>query len=445
MLADPPWTGYRFVMHRRLVLLGHYAAAVALAAAALGACSPRQSATSVPVGPLTLDATRQPGGAMTVGELRQRLMAFADLAMGEMARASSAALLTDSTPATRAFVQILQAQVGATSLALAVEPDPEAALQDLMVSMAAERGALDGAPPTLNPAARATLDTTLGRLEADIWSVGESTYTPGELSALRARIKTWQDGASGSSPAGLVRVADLPAASGPQMSKGLFAPLDEANRQLEESRLLGERFLFLAERLPVITLWQAEAVTWEVLAAPESRRTLDGLALMSATLERLALRVDSLPSLLDSQREAFLAAFDARESNARTLMADAGLMMENAGALIEGGQHATASLATALASAERTVAALRDPSAPGGAASFDIAAYEQALADFRLATQALDGALARAEGLAGTPRDVIDHAAWRAAQLLLLLFALLAAYKLLPMLVRGRGGPTEGT
>jgi hypothetical protein len=375
---------------------------------------------------------------MTVGELRQRLMTFADLAMGEMARASATALATDSTPGTRAFVQILQAQVAATSLALAVEPDPEAALQDLMVSVAAERASL-GLPRASSPgpAAMAILDTTLGRLENEVWSIGEATYPPAEMASLRARLKSWQASAV-ASPAGVVRVADLPADGGPQMSKGLFAPLDEANRQIEESRLLGERFLFLAERLPVITLWQAEAVTWEVLAAPESRSALDGLGAMSATLERLALRVDSLPAMLDEQREAVFAAFDEREATARTLMSDAGALVAQAGPLIEGGQQATASLAAALASAERTVAALRDESSPGGAASFDIAEYESALADFRAATEALSASLARAEGLTGTPRDVVDHLAWRAAQLIVLFFVLLSAYKLVPVLARRR-------
>jgi hypothetical protein len=381
---------------------------------------------------------------MTVGQLRQRLMTFADLTMSEMSRASAAVLASDSTPATRAFAHTLQAQVAATSLALAVEPDPEAALQDLMVSVAAQRvslGVQRSVP--LGPAAQAILDTTLGRLEGEIWSVGEGTYPPTELSGLRARLKSWQDSGPVSSPTGVVRVADLPADAGPQLSKGLFAPLDEATRQLEESRLLGERFLFLAERLPVITLWQAEAVTWEVLAAPESRRTLDGLETMSRTLERLALRVDSLPALLDDQREAVFAAFDAREATARTLLAEAGALMTEAGPLIEGGEQAGASLAAALASAERTVAALRDERAPGGAVAFDIAAYEAALADFRAATEALSASLERAEGLAGTPREVIDHAAWRAAQLLVLLFVLLAAYKLTPMLARRRSTSTD--
>ncbi len=294
-------------------------AALLVIGLAIGSCSPRTSAGDPPTSPVVVPGSG-PGGQMTVGELRQRLMTFADLAMGEMARASAAALARDSTPTTRAFVQTVQAQVAATSLTLAVESDPETALQDLMVSLAAERASLALTPADApGPAAMAILDTTLGRLENDIWSIGESTYPATELAGLRARLKSWRESAV-SSPAGVVRVADLPADASPQMSKGLFAPLNEANRQIEESRLLGERFLFLAERLPVVTLWQAEAVTWEVLAAPESRRALDGLETMSATLARLALQVDSLPALMDEQREALFAAFDAREATARALM-----------------------------------------------------------------------------------------------------------------------------
>ncbi|MBM4184174.1 MAG: hypothetical protein FJ207_08080 [Gemmatimonadetes bacterium] len=83
---------------------------------AAAGCAPRQSMLDQPVSTVLLPAPEAQGGPMTVGELRQRLMTFADLAMGEMARASAAALATDSTPSTRAFAQVLQAQVAATSL-----------------------------------------------------------------------------------------------------------------------------------------------------------------------------------------------------------------------------------------------------------------------------------------------------------------------------------------
>jgi hypothetical protein len=398
------------------------------------------------LGATELPATFAQPGALTADALRQRLLSFADLAMSEMARGAAAAQAADSTPSARARLQVLQAEVAATSVALAVEPDPEAALQDLMVTIAAQRSglaSLDAAE--LEPAARAAMDGTLTSLESEVWGIGAGIYTPTELERLRARLKRHQEAEGLSSPAGLVRVADLPADAGPQMSKGLFAPINEANRQIEESRLLGERFLFLAERLPVIALWQAEAVTWELLASPESKRTLDGLSLMSTTLERLAARVDSLPKLMDDQRDAIFAAFDAREASARTLMSDAGELMTSAGTLVESGERlagisgdVAANVSAAMAAAERTVALLRDADAPGGAMTFDVAAYESALRDFRSAAEALNSALDQAEGLATTPRALIDHAAWRGAQLILLFFVLLAAYRFGPALVARR-------
>ena len=186
-------------------------------------------------------------------------------------------------------------------------------------------------------------------------------------------------------------------------------------------------------------------MTWEIMAAPESRQALDGLTLMSSTMERLALRVDSLPTMLDDQREAFLSAFDEREEGMRALLDEAGRTMRDASALTESGERvaalsteAAASLNETLTTAVHLIETLRDANAPGGAMSFEIEEYTEAISDFRGATEALNAALGKADGLAGTPRDIIDHAAWRAAQLIVLLFVLLAAYRFGPALTKRR-------
>lgn len=178
------------------------------------------------------------------------------------------------------------------------------------------------------------------------------------------------------------------------------------------------------------------AVLAGCMASPESRQTLDGLTLIATTMEQLAVRVDSLPMLLDSQREAFLSAFDARGAEMEGLLAGTGTVLRDAAPLIESGERvaglsrdAAASLNQTLVAAERMIAALRDTQAPGGAMSFEVAEYSALLADFRAAAESLDGALQKAEGLAASPREVIDHAARRGAQLMLLLFTLVAVYR----------------
>ena len=373
--------------------------------------------------------------SMSVAELRTSLLRFTDLAMREMADASESVRAADPDPAARAFAGALQASVAATSLALAVEPDAEAALGDLMVSISAQRARVEGSVDSpISPAAKASLVEALRHLEAEIWSLGEGTYPPAELEALRAGVDRWAK-AAGVPGGGVVRVADLQQ-DGPVLSKGLFRPLEEATRQVEETRLLGERFLFLAERLPTVTLWHTEALTWELLSAPESRQALADLTGLSATLADLSAAVDSLPATLTEQRETLLAAFDAREATMHGLLADAGALVSDARSVAESGERilglsdeTAARLEHVLVAADELLRALRDPAAPGGAVSLDVGAYTAALGDFRAAAVALEGALSQAQSVQASPIAWIDHAFWRAVQLLLLVFVLALAYR----------------
>ena len=83
--------------------------------------------------------------------------------------------------------------------------------------------------------------------------------------------------------------------------------------------------------------------------------------------------VDSLPMLLDSQREAFLSAFDEREDAMNGLLGGAGTVVRDAGPLMASGERIVEMSPEVMASVNRTlevmqelVAALRDPDAPGG-------------------------------------------------------------------------------
>ena len=71
--------------------------------------------------------------------------------------------------------------------------------------------------------------------------------------------------------------------------------------------------------------------------------------------------------------------------------------------------------------------------------SFDVQDYALLIGDIRATTEALSEALEGADGLSELPKAVVDHAAWRVAQLMILLFVLMVAYRVgLPMLQRGK-------
>jgi hypothetical protein len=404
----------------------------------LAACGTHQGVAARPVAPVeglerrgSTSAGLGDAGTLTVGRLQSLLMAHADRAIAGMARAGAAARAADSSAAIRFATQQVQTDVAMAAVALAVEPEPDRALLDLMVSTAAQRRAIGstGSAKALGGPARDAMATEIAALEGEVWRIGAQVYAPAELDLLRARVDRWAAAWNGESFPGIVRLADLPEGGQQTASKGLLAPLDEANRQIEQTRMLGERFLFLAERLPVLSRWQAEAMAWQAMNTPESRQALDGLTLISGTMARLSRQVDSMPA-------AMLAAFDARQHALQGTLRDATALTADGKELAASGERVmslsketAATLGETIRAADRLLASLRDAKAPGGPVSLDINQYLKAATELRGAAEALNSALANGGTAAGASRGWVDHAAWRAAQLIILVFMLLLGYR----------------
>lgn len=415
---------------------------VVLLCAGLAGCGTRQGVAARPVQPL--EDLKQgdgatglgAGGPMTLGQLRAQLMAHADRAIAAMERLPEAMPAVDASPETRLTLQLWRSGVATTAVALAVEPDASVALLDLLVSTAVQRQA--AVRSELPEPARAALLAELGRLEDHAWAIGARIHSSAQLAQLRDRAAGFAASTRPGPAYILVRVTDLPADAGPPMAsaKGLFAPIDEANRQIEETRLLGERLLFLTERLPLLSRLQAEAFAWGALGAPESRQALTGMSVMASSVERISRQVESLPGLLDRQRTSLLTDLDAREHTLRRLLSDASHLAAQGRAAAESGERLMAlsertvsSLHQTVLAVNQLVATLRDSTAPGGAVDLNVSHYAATIGDLRAALEALNGALNNGETLTGGGRALVDHAAWRAAQLALLLFLLLLGYR----------------
>ncbi len=376
------------------------------------------------------------GGQVTIGQLRVLLMAHADRTIAAMDRLAAAELAADSGPDARLALQLWRSGVATTAVVLAVEPDPNAALADLMVSATVQRMAAGRSE--LRDPSRTALVSALAQLEEQAWAIGARIHSSAPLAQLRRRAAGFGASSHPGPANALVRMAELPTDAGPPLAaaKGLFAPLDEANRQIEETRMLGERLLFLTERLPLLARWQAEAFAWGTLSAPESRQALAGLSLMASSVERMSLQVESLPALLDRQRASLLTEFDTREGTLRRLLGEASNLAEQSRAAAESGERlmtlsdrTAASLNQTVLAVNQLVTALRDSTAPGGAVDLNVSHYAGTVSDLRAALEALNGALANGDSVARGGRGLVDHLAWRAAQLILLLFLLLLAYR----------------
>jgi ABC-type transporter Mla subunit MlaD len=215
-----------------------------------------------------------------------------------------------------------------------------------------------------------------------------------------------------------------------------FSSLDPAVREITRSRQLAERTVYYAQHVPNLLDMQVERLTFELATMPETTQLLanaDEVAGASSTSARV---VSELPSFLTHEREAairqFMEAVTVGTAHTRRLV------MELRAAL-ESGTATSESLNSTIRSFDQLVARFDKPNVAGGRAQtrarpFDVTEYTAAAAEITRTAAELQTLIAgidrdspalgqAADRAAATLKGVVDHAYWRAAQLLALLIA----------------------
>jgi hypothetical protein len=207
------------------------------------------------------------------------------------------------------------------------------------------------------------------------------------------------------------------------------------------------RFAAVVEGLPEQVRWQSELLLFDAESREATQRALAAGDALVATADRLTAAFETLP------KDVAILLEDSRGA-----VALANAALQNAQALLEPLRAVASELSAAGEVWERVIRPHREGDAPPGR-PFDIREWESALqqtsaaaGELRsLATElqvlAASDAVANTGGLVGDSvalvenraRDVVDHAAWRAAQLFVGLFGLLVAYRVLVWRLGGRG------
>lgn len=385
------------------------------------------------------------GDAITAAELYKVARATADRYVTVIADAADAIAAGNPSADERALVKYIRVLTFTSVYDIVTTPDPVEEVIDLAVSaeldyivwveegqalrlFGEERG-----PRLIRP---------LTEMRKEIWVLADRFLKPSDRSALEQLIRTWRRANPEVRLVAFVRFRDLaflPA------GESLFASVQKAfstnlvlgsiSDTAEKSRILGERAFFYSKRLPLLLHWEADALLAQLAAHPEIGRTMEAfvgakesIARVSATLERLA----------GPEAEGELRA------TAKEIQATLAEGRETAGGVRE-----------AIAAAEALVAGFRPvtgTAAPAGK-RFDIDDYTAAFTALGKTAEELDAALKEARTLVASPAwsarmaDVkratdaaADHGAWRAAEVILLFFALLAVYALATTWMRAPGG-----
>lgn len=240
--------------------------------------------------------------------LQSSVMALADTSMQRIASEISLAR-KGATPEQRRDEMVTRLGLSSSIVAIAMQPDAVDALADLLtfttLTADAQRVAALGKEAD---SYEARLLRALEQNDADAWHVAERWVNEPTRIAFREHILSWKGSRSSAAEVAFVRLADVKRAGSTSVESdsGLFDSLHAATEQFDQTRMLAERSLFLAQRMPFLMRLQAEVYTGNALATKEAQQTQAQLDRMSSIMESVSGLLGGMVQQIANERRAAL-------------------------------------------------------------------------------------------------------------------------------------------
>lgn len=294
---------------------------VALAGCAVAPTDPKASGYDPP--PVKV-------GSADSTQLQSSLMALADTAIARIANETTPVRLAANPERRRALLSI-RLGLASAMFGIVTGPDPVDGLLDMLThtTLVAEalRRASAGKPPE---SAEARLWEVAKKNEADAWTLAERYLDQPTRDKLRARIMLASERDGGEVVvAAYTRLSDLPRSGSASIDAGdgVFDTMRAATQQADQVRLLGERSLFLLQRMPFLMRWQAEAFTNDTLERDEIQRLIKQLEALAVSADQAAKVAATLPAQMSKERQAAIdqlfASIQAERTATLEQLADA--------------------------------------------------------------------------------------------------------------------------
>ena len=244
---------------------------------------------------------------VTEAELQLELMSYADRYAAVVVQAFEDVERMGPPPETRRVLLGDAVFSAAAAFTIAADPDPQLALLDMVVMTTLGRMVYEdywrprlGAPADPGIAA-------FEKLERDIWTVAAPILDEAQQQELRERIETFHADNPELSTYSHLRFADFPSKRASSTLKkkksgGIFGSVRGITDQVEQTRIMVERAMYLTTRLPLLS--GAFADVWlsrlsKNPAVEDLRADLHTFAIVS---DRLATVAEKLPEQAASER-----------------------------------------------------------------------------------------------------------------------------------------------
>jgi len=238
---------------------------------------------------------------MTEVELQSELMSYADRFASIITQALEDFETLKPTPQARQVILSDLVYSISSVYTIAAEPNPQVGLLDMVA--VTTLGRIIYMDNMRRKFGKTTIVIVRGfqQLETEIWRVAAKVLTKGQQDELRQLILLWRKNNPDKVVYNYLRFSDFAAQRRNStlvkkvQAGGLFKTVKEVTQQVEETRMLAERGIFLGTRLPLLTGNFAEVWMSQLLVSPETSRILADIHTFSTVSERLASVAEQMP------------------------------------------------------------------------------------------------------------------------------------------------------
>ena len=364
---------------------------------------------------------------VTAAELQLELMSYADRYAAVAAQAVDDVERLGPPPETRRAILGDLVFSAAAAFTVAADADPQLALLDMVVMTTLGRIVYeDYWRPRLGDAVEPVV-TAFEKLEQDIWTVAAPILDDAQQQELRERIDSFHADNPELSTFSHLRFADFPSKRATSTFKkkksgGIFGSVRNITDQVEQTRIMAERAMYLSTRLPLLTGGFADIWVSRLSFNPAVEDLREDVRTFALVSDRLATVAEQLSEQITSERteaieqvmrEADTLRYDAiehlfegfaeeREATLRQLIAQE----EQVGGLLTELRH-TLTEANTLTGSVDTLAqrvGVGAPPEPGEPAKpFDIEDYRQTIIESGAVVDQLNGLVQTTNELLNSP------------------------------------------
>jgi Holliday junction resolvase-like predicted endonuclease len=263
----------------------------------------------------------------------------------------------------------------------------------------------------------------------DIWQIAARVIKPDQIDRIKTLAAQWR--AKNLNVEWLARVRFDIIAQG-QEGAGIlesvgaaFNPINSVTKSVDDVRIVAQQALFYAKRAPLLIDWTTEATVTDTLAIPKVSgivqkvtETLGSVARLAAQLEHLVEPSSQEPAINSTIQEVQESLVQAKE-----LVREVHSLEEAVRPFLEKPKDAAPKKATDYEAVATKVS-------DAAHTTTSLVRETRMLAESPSAVRNVDDMLARvSRDIAHSGRDVVDHATWRAIQLVLVIAVLVALFK----------------